>query len=108
MPSRAVQRGIYVSDILLTPFTRRVDDHLFTQSQLGWTSPVGGELPIPSTLRPRHAVGVDATGRTHRVVVADPSASLWSRSTLTWDILDDTGTLVSVTITGLVGEAVTF
>lgn len=108
MPSRSVHRALYTSDILLTQFVRRVDDHLYTQAQLGWTAPLGGELPMPIGLRPRHAVGVDATGRTHRVVVADPSATLWSRSTLTWDILDDTGALVTVTLTGLVGEAVSF
>lgn len=108
MPARTVHRGKYVSDVLLLAFTRRVDDHLYTQTQLGWTAPVGGETAIPIGLRPRHAVGLDATGRTHKVVVADPSATLWTRATLTWDVLDDTGTLITVTLTGLVGEKVTF
>lgn len=108
MPSRAVSKGLYTSDILLTQFSRRVDDHLFTQAQLGWTADPGGHFNLPVGLRPRHAVGVDATGRSHKVVVADPSADLWTRTSVSWDILDDTGTLVSVSLTGLVGEAVSF
>jgi len=85
-----------------------VDDHLYTQAQLGWTAPVGGEFNVPTGMKPRHAIGVDATGRSHSVVVADVTATLWTRATLTWDILDDTGTLVTVTLTGLVGETVSF
>jgi hypothetical protein len=109
MPSRTVARGLYVSDILGpgTTFTRRVDDHLFTQAQFGWTPPVGGETPLPVGLRPRRVVGVDASGMRHTAVVADISAALWTRATATWDILDDTGTLQSVTVTGLVGEQFT-
>lgn len=108
--SRTVHKGIYVSDILGpgTNFTRRVDDHFFTQADLGWTAPAGGELPIVSTLRPRHAVGVDTSGRRHSVVVADVTANLWTRTATTWTILDDAGGTDTVTLTGLVGEAVTF
>jgi len=107
--SRTVHKGIYASDILAQNFTRRVDDHLFTQTAaLGWAAPVGGELPLPGTLRPRHAVGLDTSGRRHSVVVAQTTADLWTRAVLVWSILDDTGTLDTVTLTGLVGEAVTF
>lgn len=109
MASRSIARGVYVSDVLGpgTGFTRRVDDHLYTQAQLGWTAPVGGELPLPVGLRPRHAVGVDASGRRHTVVVAAVSADLWTRIAPSWDILDDTGALVAVVTTGLVGESFT-
>ena len=108
--ARTVHKGLYTSDILGpgTTFTRRVDDHFFTQTQLGWTAPVGGEVPLPGTLRPRHGVGVDTSGRRHSVVIADTTADLWTRTSVTWQILDDTGTLDTVTLTGLVGEAVTF
>jgi hypothetical protein len=106
--ARSVHKGIYASDILATNFLRRVDDHCFTQANLGWTSPAGGELPVPGTLRPRHAVGIDPTGRTHSVVVPDITADLWTRAADTWAILADDGALVTVTLTGLVGEAVTF
>lgn len=109
--ARTVHKGIYKSDILGpgTTFTRRVDDHLYTQTAaLGWSAPVGGEIPLPGTLRPRHAVGIDASGRRHSVVVADVTATIWTRATLQWNILDDVGGLDAVTLTGLVGEAVTF
>lgn len=108
--SRATHKALYVSDILGpgTSFTRRVDDHFFTQAELGWAAPVGGELPIPMGVRPRHAVGIDTSGRRHSVVVATTSATLWTRAALTWQILDDAGALDTVTLTGLVGEAVTF
>jgi hypothetical protein len=106
--ARATQKGVYASDILATNFTRRVDDHLFTQTgALGWNAPVGGELPIPSGMRPRHAVGKDGTGASHSVVVAQTTADLWTRTVTTWDILGDDGALVAVTLTGLVGEALT-
>lgn len=108
--ARTVHKALYVSDILGpgTSFTRRVDDHFFTQAALGWAAPVGGELPLPRTVKPRHAVGVDTSGRRHSVVVADTGADLWTRVATTWNILDDTGALDAVTLTGLVGEAVTF
>lgn len=106
--SRVVHTGLYTSDILLTQYTRRVDDHLFTQTPLGWVADTGGHTPLPRGLRPRHAVGVDATGRTHKVVVADPSADLWTRTSTSWDVLADDGTLVAVSLTGLVGESVSF
>lgn len=109
MPAaRTVHKGIYNSDVLLSTFTRRVDDHFYTQAGLGWTAPAGGELPIPTGMRPRHAVGIDASGRSHSVVVADVGADLWTRTVVTWNVLDDVGALTAVTLTGLVGEAVTF
>ena len=106
MADRRIERGLYVSDILGpgTAFTRRVDDHLFSQSVLGWFAPAGGELPLPRGLIPRRAVGVEADGRRHTVVVARVDADLWTRASLQWYVLDDTGTLQTVTATGYVGE----
>jgi hypothetical protein len=106
--ARTVHKALYASDILATSFTRRVDDHFFTQAQLGWTNPVGGELPVPTGLKPRHGVGVDTSGRRHSVVIATTAADLFTRTSTTWQILDDTGTLDTVTLTGLVGESITF
>lgn len=106
--SRSTHRGVYASDILATNYVKRVDDHLFTQANIGWAVPVGGELPLPSTMRPRHVVGVDASGRTHSIVAPDITAAIWaSPTTTTFDILGDAGALVTCTITGLVGEALT-
>jgi hypothetical protein len=106
--ARTVHKGLYASDILASNFTRRVDDHFFTQTALGWSAPVGGELPVPTGMRPRHAVGLDTSGRRHSTVVAQTTADLWTRTATTWQILDDTGVLDTVTLTGLVGEAMTF
>jgi hypothetical protein len=106
--ARTVHKGLYASDILATNFTRRVDDHFFTQAQLGWGAPIGGETPVPTGMRVRHAEGVDTSGRRHSVVVAQTTADLWTRTSTTWNILDDTGALDAVTLTGLIGEAVTF
>jgi|SRR6266567_1651415 len=106
--ARTVHKGLYASDILATNFTRRVDDHFYTQAVLGWGPPVGALTPIPTGMRPRHAEGVDSTGRRHSVVVAQTTADLWTRTSVQWNILDDTGALDAVTLTGLIGEAVTF
>jgi hypothetical protein len=109
MSDRHVDKGLYASDILATNFTRRVDDNLFDQTAaLGWAVPVGGEFPLPRSVRPRHAVGVDTTGRRQSVVVADITADLWTRTVLTWTFIDGIGATQTATLTGLVGEAVTF
>ena len=106
--ARTVHKGVYTSDILAHDYRRRVDDHFFTQVALNWTGATT-EDPIPSSIRPRHAVGVDTSGRRHSVVIPNTTATLWTAPrTNTWQILDDTGTLDTVTPTGLVGEAVTF
>jgi hypothetical protein len=106
--SRSVHKGVYTSDILAQDFRRRVDDHFFTQTPLNWTNATT-QLPLPGTVRCRHAVGVDSSGRRHSVVVPNTTATLWTApNTNTWSILDDTGALDTVTVTGLVGEAVTF
>jgi len=108
MPARTTHKGVYTSDILAQDFRRRVDDHFFTQVALNWTDATT-QIPLPGTVRPRHAVGVDTTGRTHSVVIPNTTATLWTApQTNTWQILDDTGALETVTVTGLVGEAVTF
>src|SRR6266699_1405827 len=96
--ARSITKALYVSDILGpgTSFIRRVDAHFAGQAQLGWVAATGGELPMVSSIRPRHAVGVDASGRGHAVVVATTGADLWLRNTLTWNILDDAGGTTAV------------
>jgi|SRR6266851_227143 len=106
--ARTVHKGVYASDLLGVDFRRRVDDHLFTQVPLGWATATT-EVPMPSTLRPRHVEGIDASGRRHSVVVALVTATLWAAPRVnTWQVLDDTGALITVTPTGQVGEALTF
>ena len=105
--ARSTKRGVYASDILGTDFKRRVDDHLFTQAPLGYIAATT-QLPLPTSLKPRHVLGIDTSGRRHSVVVATVTADLWaSPLTNTWQILDDAGALDTVTPTGLVGESLT-
>lgn len=105
--ARNTHKGVYASDLTGVDYNRRVDDHLYTQSDIGWTAATT-EPPIPGSMKPRHVVGVDASGRRHSVVVPSITANLWAAPYVTtWDILDDTGTLVAVTPTGLVGESMT-
>jgi hypothetical protein len=105
--ARTTHKGVYASDILGQDFKRKVDDHLYTQAALGWTAATD-QLPMPGTMRPRHVVGVDTSGRSHSVVAATITCDLWATPGITtWQILDDTGTLDTVTPTGLVGEALT-
>jgi hypothetical protein len=106
--ARSVHKGVYASDTTGNDYRRRVDDHFFTQAVLGWTAATTQD-PLPSTIRPRHVVGVDASGRRHSVVAATVTCDLWAAPLAnTWNVLDDTGALVAVTPTGLVGEAITF
>jgi len=109
MPAaRDVSRGIYHSDIKSTDYSRRVDDHLFTQASIGWVAVTGVMDPLPKTMKPRHAVGRDATGRRHTLTIPVTTSTIWDQSTPTWNVLTDAGTLVAVTLTGLVGESMTF
>jgi hypothetical protein len=106
--ARTVHKGVYNSDILGVKFRRRTDDHFFTQAPLGWgITAYTTQLPLPSTLRPRHAECVDSSGRRHSVVIADVTADIWTRVSSTINILDDTGALDAAAVTGLVGEAIT-
>jgi hypothetical protein len=108
--ARTVHKGVYVPDTIAPAedLTRRVDDHFYTQAALGWTAPAGPSLPMPGTMKPRHAVGVDATGRSHSVVCATNVCDVWTRVAAGWNILDDTGASIAVVTTGLVGEGITF
>lgn len=106
--ARPVRRGIYHSDIKGTDYSRRVDDHLFTQAEIGWVAVTGVLDPLPKTLRPRHAVGRDASGRSHTLTVPVTDSDIWTLADTSWNILDDAGALTAVTLTGLVGEAITF
>ncbi len=106
--ARSVHKGVYASDLTGVDYRRRVDDHLFTQTPLGWTAATT-QTPLPSSIKPRHVLGIDTSGRRHSVVVATVTATLWAAPLAnTWQILDDTGTLDTVTPTGQVGEAITF
>ncbi|SRR5260370_32438913 len=120
-------KAYYESDILLmndglagaTPgapidaqFVVDVPNNLFLQTEIGWdvvaphpTGPQG--IKLPKRVRPRHAVGVTATGRRIRVTIATLAASLWRNPTGTWTYIDNFGATQTATVTGFVGEAAT-
>ena len=102
-----MHKGKYASDILVQNFSRRVDDHFFTQAALAWPAAAATDLPLIRTLKPRHAECVDASGRRHSVVVPATTSDIWQRVSNVIVILDDTGALVNATVTGLIGEALT-
>jgi len=106
--ARSVLRGVYHSDIKSSDYSRRVDDHLFTQAAIGWVAVTGVMDPLPSTMKPRHAIGRDASGRRHSLTIPVTDSDIWTQTTPTWNILGDDGALVAVTLTGLVGESMTF
>ncbi len=101
--------GQYISDIYAGQgFTKQVQDNLFLQTAvLGWTADPGGLFGLPRNVRPRHAVGKDASGRSHSVIVADTTATLWTRVAAGWAGIDDAGVAYAAVTTGLIGEAVT-
>jgi hypothetical protein len=59
-------------------------------------------------MKARHAIGVNsASGRRGRVVIAALTADLWTGTATTWDSIQNDGTTLTYTVTGLVGEAAT-
>jgi len=87
-------------------------NNLVAQAELGWsaTAPVpAGPLGIklPKRVRPRHAIGVNATGKRVRVIIATTTATLWRNPVGTWTYIDNFGATQTATVTGFVGEAAT-
>lgn len=96
----------YNTDLYFLPAQINIDvpDNLVAQASLGWTAATPGAPRTPVRMKPRHAVGVDSTGRHVRVVVADLTATLWTGAATTWTFIANDGTVVTATVTGLVGE----
>lgn len=82
-----------------------VPDNLATQTALGWTAATAGAARRPARFTPRHAIGVDGTGRHVKVIIADVGADLWTGVARTWVFLGNDGVAETATVTGLVGEA---
>ncbi len=99
----------YNTDLFFMPaqVNISVPNNLFAEASLGWTAATAGAPRKPVRFTPRHAVGVDATGRRHSITVADPAADLWTGTATTWTFIDNFGATDTATVTGLVGEAAT-
>jgi hypothetical protein len=97
----------YTTDLPFLPAVVNVDvpNNLYGEASLGWTAATAGAPRSPKRMKPRHAVGVDATGHRVRAIVASTAATLWTGAATTWTFIDNNGGAQTATVTGLVGEA---
>lgn len=97
----------YNTDLFFLPAAVNIDvpNNLFAETSLGWTAATAGAPRSPRRFTPRHAVGVDTTGRRVRAVIASTTATLWTGAATTWTFIDNFGATQTATVTGLVGEA---
>jgi hypothetical protein len=100
----------YNTDLYFLPAQINIDvpNNLYAEAALGWTAATANAPRSPRRLTPRHAIGRNAaTGRRARVTVADPAATLWTGAATTWTSIQNDGTVLTYTVTGLVGEKAT-
>jgi len=100
----------YNTDLYFLPPQVNIDvpNNLFTDAHLGWTAATANAPRSPRRMKPRHAIGFNAaTGRRGRVLVADVGADVWTGVTTTWTMIQNDGTALVMTVTGLVGEKAT-
>jgi hypothetical protein len=101
-------KASYNSDILAAKFNVLAPNNLYAQTAvLGMSAGSGTQTKLPKGLRPRHAVGLSPGGKRVRVIVYDVTGTLWTRAVTTWTYIDNFGTTITATVTGLVGEALT-
>ena len=87
------------------PWAMLVDRDQFDQFQLGWQTEAQGELPpFPRGWLPRVAIGIDASGREHRVRIANVGADLWTGTTTAWSIETSGGGLQEAHLVRTLGE----
>ncbi len=99
--------GDYKTDLFFLPAHVAIDvpNNLFALAQLKWVAAVAGSPRSPRRMTPRHAIGHNAaTGRRARVIVPDVTADLWTGVATTWTSIQNDGTALVYTVTGLVGE----
>jgi hypothetical protein len=96
----------YNTDLYFLPAQVNIDvpNNLYAEASLGWTAATAGAPRRPVRFTPRHAVGVDATGRHGKVIIPDLAADLWTGVATTWTSIDNFGGTQTYTVTGLVGE----
>ena len=99
--------GRYITDLYFLPagFSVDVPNNLFAQANLGWGAASPTEAKTAGKVTHRHAVGLDpVTGRRFRATIPDLAAPIWTGAATTWDVIQNDGTTLTVTVTGLVGE----
>jgi len=98
----------YNTDLYFLPAQVNIDvpNNLYAQAvKLGWSAATANAPRSPRRMTPRHAVGVNAaTGRRGRAIIADVAGTIWTGVATTWDQIQNDGTVLTMTVTGLVGE----
>lgn len=97
----------YATDLYFLPAQVNIDvpNNLYGEASLGWTARTAGAPRRPARFTPRHAVGVNAASGKHgRVIIATVGADLWTGVASTWTSIENDGTSITFTVTGLVGE----
>lgn len=97
----------YNTDLYFLPAKTNIDvpNNLYGEASLGWSAATANAPRSPRRMKPRHAVGVNAaTGRRAKVTVAAVGADLWTGAANTWTSIQNDGTSLTFTVTGLVGE----
>jgi hypothetical protein len=100
----------YSTDLNFLPPQVNIDipNNLVAQAELGWTAATPGAPRSPKRMTPRHAIGVNAaTGRRGRVICATDVCDLWTGVANTWTSIQNDGTVLTMTVTGKVGEKAT-
>lgn len=106
--ARGRTSATYASDILGVDFNIDAPNNLYAQTAvLGMSAGSPTQTRLPKSFKPRHALGVDASGKRVKVTIMDITATLWTRAVTTWTFIDNFGATQTATLTGLVGEAVT-
>jgi hypothetical protein len=96
----------YATDIFGLPAHINVDvpNNLFAEASLGWTAATAGAPRKPARMTLRHVLGVTATGKRGRRIVATTAADLWTGVANTFDAIANDGSTETFTVTGRVGE----
>ena len=100
----------YATDLNFLPAQVNIDvpNNLFAQASLGWTAATAGAPRSPKRMTERHVIGVNAaSGRRGRVICATTACDLWTGVANTWTSIQNDGTVLTMTVTGKVGEKAT-
>lgn len=96
--------GVYYDDRGL-PWAMPVDRDALEQPERGWFEVANGEHPpFPRSWRPRHAIGVDPSGREHVATIATVTADLWTGTARSWIAETSSVGLTEVALQRTIGE----
>lgn len=114
--SRANLNGAFDADTDSYPpytFSIRVPNEHYAEARRGWTAADPDDSLPPGRFTPRHVIGVGPNGERGRAVVASINADLWRGHDAagvrvnTFTMRQADGAVVTLTVTGYVGEQFT-